>query len=174
MIVNHEECRDELLWACFRCFASDPAASLRAGMLRCYFGSETAVLAALVSTVAEDTLGSMARYLERAEGTGEKLAALGVYLESHAEHLVEQQRFWKAILQGSYGLVELLARHGRCYQTLLGALFEGEESRDDLALALALMIDSLLAQRSVDAEVRLDLALLAFGRTVGGRAVVGR
>lgn len=166
LIVNHEEYRDELLWACFRSFANSSGTDFQQGMLRCYFDSETAALAAVVSVVAEDSLSSMTRCLERADGTAEKLAALGAYLERHAEHLVEQQRFWKAILVGQYGVQELLAHHGKRYQMLLGALFGNDEGSDDLGLALALLIDSLLAQRGHEASVRLDLALLAFGRTV--------
>ncbi len=174
MIVNHEEYRDELLWACFRSFAQSAEISTPEGLLRCFYDSETAALAAVVSTVAEDTIASLTRCLDRASGPSEKLMALGLYLERHAEHLLEQQRFWKAVLMNPTGLDSLLAHYGRQYQALLAGVFGAGQEADDLGMALALLIDSLLAQRGPDPDVRLDRALLAFGRTVQGVTLTAR
>lgn len=122
--VSCQEQREESLWACFRGFVEDSENSLRELMLALGLADETAALAAVVTTVAEDTLESFARSVSQARTAGERVAAHRDYLERHAEYLVEQRRFWSAVVRQPRGLEVLLSDYAQRLFLLLWDLYD--------------------------------------------------
>lgn len=153
-IVDHEEYREELIWACFSIFADvgyarctvkqlAARAGVTSGTLYHYFKDKRTLFEAVVHTVAEADLVALRRVVDRGTNVTERLRELGDYLDRNEEYLVRQNRIWCEVMQmADYdkdGLRDLYAR----YRAVMASVFQDRDLSTDLTERLTTLLVSL-------------------------------
>lgn len=164
-IVDHQEYREELIWACFAAFAEHgyarctmkqlaAAAAVTAGTLYHYFPDKLTLFESVVTTVAEADLESLERVVSRGSSVAAKLHDLGAYLDRNEEYLARQNRIWCEVLQMERSFQENLRPLYERYRSVLRSVFDGtrfdEASREHLTTLLASLTDGLIYHRQYE------------------------
>ncbi len=167
-IVDHEQYREELVWACYRVFADlgyarctmkelARAAGVTPGTLYHYFPDKLQLFQSVVRTIAETDLGEWDRVIQRAEGPAARLAELGQYIDRNEVYFSRQYRLWRDVAAHldsgdafSAELRELYARFLKQLESIFEGMDASEVSSRCLVITLASILDGLTFHRQVE------------------------
>lgn len=167
-VVDHEQYREELIWACYGVFADHGfarctmkelavAAGVTPGTLYHYFPDKLTLFQCVVRTIAETDLREWERIITRVDGLSARLGELGDYIDRNEVYFARQYRIWREVAtyldqagDFSQELRELYAR----YLAVLGLVFEDAATanfrRERLVIFLASVVDGLTFHRQLD------------------------
>ncbi len=166
-IVDHEQYREELIWACYGVFADQgfarctmkelaKAAGVTPGTLYHYFQDKLQLFQCVVRTIAETDLEEWGRVIARANGVASRLKELGDYIDRNEIYFARQYRIWREVAahldKGDSFSQELRTLYAR-YLQVLGEIFDDQsistEARSRLIILLASVVDGLTFHRQV-------------------------
>jgi AcrR family transcriptional regulator len=161
MIVDREEYREELIWACLTSFAAHGYEACNMAMLaqgagvsertlEDYFSDKRSLFDAVLDSAANADLEALERVVGRVEGPRAKLLELGEFLDRNEGYLEWQQKLWReaARLDGSTR-ARLERLQGRFYEIFSGffqGTFQDPEFEASLVGLLMPLIDGLILQ----------------------------
>lgn len=136
MIVDHEEYREELIWACLTSFAAHgfdacsmeklaDGAGVSERTLEKYFSDKRTLFDAVLDTAAEADLEALERVTGRVVGVRSMLLELGEFLDRNEGYLEWQQRLWReAVRLDDSSRAKLQVLQGR-FVEIFGRIFQG-------------------------------------------------
>lgn len=167
-IVDHEQYREELIWACYGIFADHgfarctmkelaKAAGVTPGTLYHYFQDKLQLFQCVVRTIAETDLEEWRRVITRASGVANRLRELGDYIDRNEVYFARQYRIWREVAahldKGDVFSQELRSLYAR-YLRVLEEVFDDPsvppETRSRLVILLASVVDGLTFHRQVE------------------------
>lgn len=185
-IVDHEQYREELIWACYGVFADygfarctmkelAKAAGVTPGTLYHYFQDKLQLFQCVVRTIAETDLEEWSRVISRANGVTSRLKGLGDYIDRNDVYFARQYRIWREVAahldKGDAFSQELRALYQRYLQVLDGVFADSSlspEARARLVILLASLVDGLTFHRQVDpSHPTFSEAFETFGNLLG-------